>query len=63
MMAAVAAALAFGLAACGKKGPLDPPPSASISQPQTAGEASAEPAQPSGPTPRRERIFLDWLLD
>jgi predicted small lipoprotein YifL len=61
VVGALAVALAFTVAACGRKGPLDPPPSASI-QPQ-AGEEAAAPAPAAGPTPRRKSFFLDWLLD
>ena len=56
--------LGVGLAvsACGRKGPLDPPP-ASLAGPQPADiEADAEgrPIAPAGP---KRRILLDSLLD
>jgi predicted small lipoprotein YifL len=74
---AVALIAALGLAACGRKGALEAPPSAAIDQPG----AAAMPSTPSeavqgvmqetgGPTPPpihakspQKRIFLDWLLD
>ena len=60
---------ALGLAGCGRKTGLDPPPSAAVSQ-QTAGtQPGAEPgADPDKPVAvaapgRRRSIFLDWLID
>jgi predicted small lipoprotein YifL len=67
LLTALAAALT--LAACGRKGPLDPPPVAAV----PAGEPGAAPAageisygpdgQPIAPRGPRKPIFLDWLLD
>ena len=48
-----ALAVSFALAACGRKGPLDPPPSASL-----AGE-QAVPAEPAGAQVNRGPIGLD----
>ena len=76
-LALVSALLAaFGLAGCGRKGPLDPPPAASVvSQPQgsAAGPIGAQsrpdnpgvdkdgkPVAPAGP---QKRIPLDVLLN
>jgi predicted small lipoprotein YifL len=62
---------AFGLAACGRKGPLELPPSAAIDQPATPAQA-VQNVQPEGNGPvapvtnaraPRKHIFLDWLLD
>jgi predicted small lipoprotein YifL len=57
---------ALGLAGCGRKGPLDPPPGASSA---AASPAAAPPevgpdGQPLPPsqTPRK-RTVLDWLID
>jgi predicted small lipoprotein YifL len=74
VLAALAAALV--LTACGRKGPLDPPPLAATpavgadgmpvpgAAPQQAGEASYGPdGQPIAPRGPQKRIFLDWLLD
>ena len=58
--------LVLGLAGCGRKGPLDLPPSAAINQPPgTAAEAPAvgpdgRPVAPPGP---RKRLPIDSLLD
>jgi predicted small lipoprotein YifL len=62
---AAVSALALMLAACGLKGPLDPPPAATPAPgAQLEGQPGAPP--PEGETPPqspRKRIFLDWLLD
>jgi len=64
LIAALAAAL--GLAACGRKGPLEPPPSAAIAAPP-AGAASAQrydaAGKPIKPEGQRKTFFLDWLLN
>ena len=70
-----ALAASFALAACGRKGPLDPPPSASVAgeQPEPAG-AQVTGAQvnrgpvgpdlkPIAPGIRDKRIPLDVLLN
>jgi hypothetical protein len=64
---------ALGVAGCGRKSGLDPPPAAAIpaAPQQTAGaqpttepgagvDAEGKPVTASG---RRKHIFLDWLLD
>lgn len=53
----VLVAAAIGLSACGRKGPLQPPPSATA-----AGTAIADPAESGPPKPDRDFI-LDPLLD
>jgi predicted small lipoprotein YifL len=72
-----ALAASFALAACGRKGPLDPPPSASLAGEQAAPGGQAPPAgaqvnrdQPIGPDGkpiapgmRDKRIPLDVLLN
>jgi len=71
-----ALAASFALAACGRKGPLDPPPSASLAgdQPAPSGQAVPEGAQvnrgpigpdgkPIAPGMRDKRIPLDVLLN
>ncbi len=47
--------IAFGISACGRKGPLDPPPSAQILTDETNQEAPAPP-KPDNP------FFLDPLI-
>jgi predicted small lipoprotein YifL len=50
--------LGFALGGCGRKGSLDMPPSASISNVQPV-----EPPPALGaPPPQRKTFFLDWLL-
>jgi predicted small lipoprotein YifL len=72
IVAGVAAALM--LSACGRKGPLDPPPlaaapAATPAQPgqpeaEAGGEVSYGPnGQPIAPRGPRKRIILDTLLD
>jgi predicted small lipoprotein YifL len=69
--------LALGLSGCGRKGPLDPPPGASLTPAEQ--QAQSQPATPAGifvsPAPAEEtqsaeaakgqkkRIFLDGLLN
>ena len=65
-------ALALPLAACGRKGPLDPPP-ASLASPAYAPGAQPAPGpdgQLVGPDGRpvaapgaKKRLPVDWLLD
>jgi predicted small lipoprotein YifL len=62
---------AFGLAGCGRRGALDPPPSAAISTPAAGQPANAKPAgqgfdpqgRPIASTGKKKHIFLDWLID
>jgi predicted small lipoprotein YifL len=58
-------AAAFALSACGRKGPLDPPPSASLAgqEPASTGlvmDSEGRPIAPAGP---KKRIPLDVLLN
>lgn len=65
LSAAVTVALvaAVGLSACGRKGPLEPPPGAA------AVVVPADPTMPGAPPPppppeKPDRpFFMDWLLD
>jgi predicted small lipoprotein YifL len=67
VLGALAAALA--LAGCGRRGPLELPPSAAIDSPQVAGQPpsppgmlpSGEPIPPPANAPKK-RFFLDFLL-
>jgi predicted small lipoprotein YifL len=65
-----ALAASFGLAACGRKGPLDPPPGASLAGAQTAPAVDPRDRPPTGPdgkplAPRgvNKPIPLDVLLN
>ncbi len=48
--------LAVGLAGCGRKGALEPPPSAGVASADGAPGAPPPPEKPNRP------FFLDWLL-
>ena len=58
---------ALGLAGCGRKGGLDPPPGATAAADQSVPPGAAPPASPDAlppptqPLPRRTPI--DWLID
>ena len=66
---AVAAALiaALGVAGCGRKAGLDPPPAAAVSQPTAEvppGVApGVDPERPVAAPGRRKSFFLDFLLN
>lgn len=79
-MALVGALMAaLGVGGCGRKGALDPPPSASLSGNQAAPSHAdpapdafllggrAEPPPPDAPSPlgpaARRTFFLDWLIN
>jgi predicted small lipoprotein YifL len=72
----VAFAATFGLTACGRKGPLDPPPSATAAPAGSAGVPSGDAAADDAATPSatgedpaarsqapKRRIPLDVLLN
>ena len=72
LIGALAATLA--LAGCGRKGPLDPPPGASVAEREAAGDPQAgqsgpqpvmdERGRPIAPRSKeKKKVFLDWLLD
>ena len=67
---ACAFVLALGLAACGKKGPLDLPPGAAQSSANEnspreipVSPGSGPPSQPMAPRGPVKRIPPDWLID
>ncbi len=54
--------IAVGLSACGRRGPLEPPPSSLVSQPGYApGVYGPVPGYTDEEKPKR-RFFLDFLL-
>jgi predicted small lipoprotein YifL len=56
-------ALAAGLSACGRKGPLDPPPAALASPQQPSSLDVDAEGRPIAPTGQKKRLPIDWLLD
>jgi predicted small lipoprotein YifL len=75
-LGALAATLALG--ACGRKGPLDPPPAASLQEPAAqsqpgSGEAQSPSAavpieyrtdgRPLAPRGQKRKLPADWLID
>ena len=67
-----ALAAALGLAGCGRKAGLDPPPSAAavpaqaapVSEPVHVGPGADQDTQPVAPgTSQRKNFFLDWLVN
>ena len=61
-VAALAALLALGLSACGRKGPLEPPPGA-FAGPQPSGLETDAEGRPIAPTGEKKRLPIDFLLD
>ncbi len=61
--------LVLGLSGCGRKGPLDLPPSAAINQPPGAAAAAAgapevgPDGRPVAPPGKKKRLPIDALLD
>ena len=51
-----------GLSACGRKGPLDPPP-ASLAGPQPSAIETDAEGRPIAPTGEKKRLPIDFLLD
>jgi predicted small lipoprotein YifL len=55
-------ALAASLSACGRKGPLDPPPAA-LGGPQPSSLDVDAEGRSIAPIGEKKRIPIDWLLD
>jgi predicted small lipoprotein YifL len=58
----------LGLAACGRKGGLDPPPAGAAIAQEPTGPGEAEPdvgpdGRPVAPRGANQRTPIDWLLD
>jgi predicted small lipoprotein YifL len=70
-LAAVGALVAaLGVAGCGRKGGLDPPPGAAVYDPTLDAGAAAGPGRAAdgqasvpAPPPPRARTPVDWLID
>lgn len=55
---------ALGLAGCGRKAGLDPPPAAAgVAADPNAPPAMGPDGRPVAPQGEKRRIFLDWLID
>jgi predicted small lipoprotein YifL len=54
---------ALGLAGCGRKGGLDPPPVAGVAVDPNAPPAVGPDGRPVAPQGQKRPIFLDWLID
>ena len=63
----VAGILLLALTGCGRKGPLDLPPSAAINQPPGSAAAEAPAMGPDGrpvaPAGTKRPLPIDWLLN
>ena len=59
--------VALALSGCGRKGPLDLPPSAAINQPPGSAAAEAPAIGPDGrpvaPAGNKKPLPIDWLLN
>lgn len=62
MAAVVALIAAIGLSACGRKGPLEPPPQAGVTAAAPEGLVATAP-KPAPPAKPDKPFFLDPLLD
>ena len=60
ILGALALVLGLTLSACGRKGPLDPPPASSLQQSDIETDGQGRPIAPPG---QKRRIPLDALLD
>jgi predicted small lipoprotein YifL len=54
---------ALALAACGRKGPLDPPPSAGLTDPAAPPGAVGPDGRPLPPPDQRKPLPMDFLLN
>ena len=61
-LGALLLALGLTLAACGRKGPLDPPPASLAGPQQSAIETDAD-GRPLAPPGEKKRLPIDFLLD
>ena len=63
--AALGALLVLGLtlSACGRKGPLDPPPASLADQQQPSALGTDTDGRMLAPAGQKKRLPIDWLLD
>jgi predicted small lipoprotein YifL len=63
VLGGLALVLGLTLSACGRRGPLDPPPASSSVVEQPA-ELQLDPqGRPLAPQGQKRRLPIDWLLD
>ena len=55
--------LGLTLSACGRRGPLDPPPGASSGAEQPGDIQMDAQGRPLAPVGQKRRLPIDWLLD
>ena len=63
ILGGLALVLGLTLSACGRRGPLDPPPGASSSLDQSAEIQKDAQGRPIAPAGEKRRLPIDWLLD
>jgi predicted small lipoprotein YifL len=63
ILGGLALVLGLTLSACGRRGPLDPPPSASSSLELPADIQMDAQGRPLAPVGQKRRLPIDWLLD
>jgi predicted small lipoprotein YifL len=63
ILGGLALALGLTLSACGRRGPLDPPPGASSGLEQPADIQMDAQGRPLAPQGQKRRLPIDWLLD
>ena len=63
ILGGLALVLGLTLSACGRRGPLDPPPGASSSLDQSADIQKDAQGRPLAPVGEKRRLPIDWLLD
>jgi predicted small lipoprotein YifL len=56
-------ALGLTLSACGRKGPLDPPPASLAGPQQPAALETDAQGRDIAPPGQKKRLPIDWLLD
>src|SRR3954471_13940953 len=63
VLGALALAIGLTLSACGRRGPMDPPPGASSVVEQPADIQLDPQGRPLAPAGQKRRLPIDWLLD
>jgi predicted small lipoprotein YifL len=63
ILGGLAVALGLTLSACGRRGPMDPPPGASSGAEPSADIQFDAQGRPLAPVGQKRRLPIDWLLD